>query len=233
MSFTYQTLKTQAIAVAEDDSTEFSDYLDTGIDLAEIRLFRDLDTYGLVSYTTLSCSAGIQTMSLPTGTRITKSLTYLNANGSATNLLLRTDEFVKDYWPIRTSTGIPKYYAKWGYTQIVLAPTPVSDAGIEFSIITKPSALTSASNTNWFTDYASDAIFFALMVEMMSFSKNPTALAIWDKRYNDAVATLQNESRRTRRDDMQDPASPESENNTQDTPAKFISGAIERLQGKA
>lgn len=233
MSFDYQSLRTQAIAVAEDDSVEFADYLDTGLMLAETRLFRDLDTFGLVSYTTLSCSSGNMLMTIPSGTRITKSLTYLDAAGTATNLLLRTDEFIKDFWPIRTSVGLPKYYAKWGYNQIALAPTPVSDAGIEFAIIVAPSALTSATPSNWFTEYAGDAIFYALNCEMMVFAKNPTAFAIWDARYKMAIETLQNEARRTRRDDMQEPASPGQEDLIDVNQDRFVTRAIERLTGKA
>jgi hypothetical protein len=42
-------------------------------------------------------------------------------------LFLRTDEYLRDYWPETTSVGVPKYYANRGYTQLYLAPTPNSN----------------------------------------------------------------------------------------------------------
>lgn len=202
MSFTYNSLTSACVAAAEDNGTEFTDYLPTAIMLAQSRMFRDLDSYGLVTYASTQMSVGQPFVNKPSGTFIIKSFSYQTSDGSWIDLLMRTDEFIRDYWPIRSSVGNPKYYANWGYNQVIVAPTPVSAYPNEWSLVTMPSAISSVQQTNWFTDFASEALFYASMVEMMNFAKNPTMKGVWEDRYQDAKALLRNEARRTRRDDQ-------------------------------
>jgi hypothetical protein len=208
MSTTYDQLVLDCVAAAEDDSDEFVAYIPVGLRLAQLRLFRDLDTYGYVTYASTSMTAGSPFVTKPTGTFIVKSFTFFTSDGSQTDLLQRTDEFCRDYWPIRTSVGVPKYYAPWGYNQVYIAPTPDHPYGNEWSLVVLPSAISSAAQTNWFTDFADEALFYGLMVEMMNFAKNPTMKAVWDERYQDAKSLLRNEARRTRRDDQTPNGSP-------------------------
>ena len=72
----------------------------------------------------------------------------------------------------------------------------------------KPSALTSANQTNYYSDYCYDALFYGCMIEAMDFMKNYTVSNVYEQRYENAVTALRNQSRRTRRDDMEAPASP-------------------------
>lgn len=213
MSTTYNQLILDTIAAAEDDGDEFVAYIPVGLRLAQLRLFRDLDTYGFVIYTSTSMTAGSPFVTKPTGTFIVKSFTFFTSTGEQKDLLLRTDEFCRDYWPIRSSVGIPKYYAPWGYSQVYVAPTPASAWGNEWSLIVLPSAVSVSAQTNWFTDFADEALFYALMVEMMNFAKNPTMKSAWEERYQDAKSLLRNEARRTRRDDQAPNNSPAGADN--------------------
>lgn len=212
MTFTYLTLQQAAIAASEDDSAEFATYLPTGVELAELRLTRDLDTFGLVSLAYSSVSAGDPFITKPDGCVVIKSLGYQISTGERINLLLRTDEFIMDYWPIRTSTGTPKYYANWGFSNVIFAPTPSDNFYVEMSYVVRPEALSSTQTTNWFTDFASEALFYALMVEMCLFMKKPEAVALWENRYSQALSSLSVETNRTRRDDMQSMNSQAQEN---------------------
>lgn len=213
MSSSYNALVSASQLAAEDSSTEFQNYLPFAMDLAELRLFRDLDTYGFVVYVTASMSAGQMLISKPTGTFVIKSFSFQSSDGAWTDLLLRTDEFVRDYWPIRTSVGVPKYYANWGFNNLAVVPTAVSSYPSEFSLIVRPSALSVAEQTNWFTQYTEEALFFALMVEMMNFAKNPKMKTEWEARYQNAIAVVRNEARRTRRDDQTPSSNPQSGDN--------------------
>ena len=51
------------------------------------------------------------------------------------------------------------------------------------------------------------------MVEAMIFQKDYDASSLFEQRYMQAIATLQNQARRTRRDDMAAPASPAGADN--------------------
>ena len=56
----------------ENEGTEFLDYIPKMVNRAEERLTKDLDDYGLVSYT--SVAVGSRIVTLPTGTRIVKNI---------------------------------------------------------------------------------------------------------------------------------------------------------------
>lgn len=210
MTFTYNTLVSATMAASEDDSSEFLAYIPTAIDLAEQRMCREMDSYGLTSVVSAAMTSADPYVTKPSGTFIIKSLGFRKSDGSQLDLLLRTDEFLRDYWPISTSVGVPKYYGWYGQggTRLRIAPTPNSSYNVEWTTVVRPTPLTSATQTNWFTENASDALFYASMCEMMKFAKNPTAIQIWDANYQTAVGAIQNEARRTRRDDQTPNTSP-------------------------
>jgi len=208
----YTYLVNDIINASENDGTEFVNYIPNMVNRAEERLTRDLDDYGLVTYTSVAVSSGNNLVTLPSGTRILKNLN-ITVSGTRINLLQRTDEYVRDYWPVSASTGTPQYYARRNNTTLLLAPTPVSTVDGEVVHISRPTTLTSTTNTNYFTDFCYDALFNASMVEAMVFQKDYQTASLFEQRYKEAVSTLQNQARRTRRDDMQTPASPAGADN--------------------
>jgi len=208
----YTYLVNDIINASENDGTEFVNYIPNMVNRAEERLTRDLDDYGLVTYTSVAVSSGNNIVTLPSGTRILKNLN-ITVSGTRINLLQRTDEYVRDYWPVSASTGTPQYYARRNNTTLLLAPTPVSTVDGEVVHISRPTTLTSTTNTNYFTDFCYDALFNASMVEAMVFQKDYQTASLFEQRYKEAVSTLQNQARRTRRDDMQTPASPAGADN--------------------
>ena len=208
----YTYLVDDIIAATENDGSEFLSYIPKMVNRAEERLTRDLDDYGLVTYTSVAVSSGINNITLPSGTRIVKNFNIV-ANGTRINLLQRTDEYIRDYWPVSASTGTPEYYARRNNTTVLIAPTPVSTFNGEVVHVSRPVTLASATPNNYFSDYCYDALFNATMVEAMVFMKNFELVALFEQRYMQAVQTLQNQARRTRRDDMETPASPAGADN--------------------
>jgi len=208
----YTYLVDDIIAATENDGSEFLSYIPKMVNRAEERLTRDLDDYGLVSYTSVAVSSGNNTITLPSGTRIVKNFNIV-ANGTRINLLQRTDEYIRDYWPVSASTGTPEYYARRNNTTVLIAPTAVSTFDGEIVHISRPTTLASVTPNNYFSDYCYDALFNASMIEAMVFMKNFDLVGLFEQRYMQAVSTLQNQARRTRRDDMQSPASPAGADN--------------------
>ena len=68
----YTFLVQDIIGATENDGTEFLAYMPKIVNRAEERLTRDLDDYGLVTYTSVAVSAGNNIVTLPVGTRIVK-----------------------------------------------------------------------------------------------------------------------------------------------------------------
>ena len=138
----------------------------------------------------------------------------VDINGAKTSILLKTDEYLRDYWNVSASTGEPKYYAHKDNTTILVAPTPSSTSNGEVVHISRPTTLTSASPSNYFTDFCYNALFNACLVESYIFMKNFQAVPTFEQKYQSAISIVRNRARRFRRDDMTRPASPAGADNT-------------------
>jgi len=210
---TYITLVDDLIAACENTSAEFLAYIPKMVDRAEERLVKDLDDSGLTIYTALTVTVNVNQVTLPTNTRIVKNINIVS-NGSKINLLMRTDEFINDYWPVSASVAQPKYYARRDNTTVLIAPTPVSTYSGEVVSVIKPDTLTSVAPSNYFTDFAYDLLWNASMVEAMMFQKDYPTMIVFQNTYKELLDLQRNQARRTRRDDMQAPLSPVGGDNT-------------------
>ena len=209
----YTYLVNDIIETTENDNSDFTSAIPKFVNRAELRLTKDLDDYGLVTYTSVAVSSGKNIINLPSGTRILKNFN-INNSGTKINLLQRTDEFINDYWSVSASTGTPQYYARRDNTTVLIAPTAVSTVDGVIVHISRPTTLSSASDTNYFSDFCYNALYNASMVEALLFMKNYEAITIYETRYKEEVQALRNQARRTRRDDMETPASPAGGDNT-------------------
>lgn len=209
----YTYLVNDIIESTENDNSDFTSAIPKFVNRAELRLTTDLDDYGLVTYTSVAVSSGKNIVTLPSGTRIIKNVNINNA-GTKINLIQRTDEFINDYWSVSASTGTPEYYAKRDNTTILIAPTPVSTVDGVVVHISRPTTLSSVSDTNYFSDFCYNALYNASMIEALLFMKNYEAIAVYESRYKEDILALRNQARRTRRDDMESPASPAGGDNT-------------------
>lgn len=209
----YNYLVNDIIAACENNGSEFLSYVPNMVNRAEERLVKDLDDYGLVTYTSVAVSSGNNQVTLPSGTRVIKNFNMVS-DGTKINILLRTDEFINDYWPVSASTSEPKYYARRNNTTILVAPTPASTYNGEIVYVSRPTTLSSVSQTNYFSDFCYDLLFNASMIEAMVFQKDYQTAALFEQRYNQLLELQRNQARRTRRDDMEAPASPAGGDNT-------------------
>ena len=211
----YSYLKTDLINTTENDSTEFSTQVSALVYKTELRMIKDLDDAGLTEYTNISVSSG-NAGNIPLGdrVRVVRNINYKVSTGTTvTNLLQRTVEYVNDYWPVSASTGTPRYYTRRDNSSIKIVPTPVSALTVEVQSQSQPLPLASATGTsvtisNYFSQYCYEALFTGCMVEATMYMKDWTTLPVWQTEYQNAIATLRNQARRTRQDDMAVAASP-------------------------
>ena len=80
-----------------------------------------------------------------------------------------------------------------------------------------PSAISAGNQSNYFTNFCENALFYASMVEACHFNKNATAAQVWEAQYQNEIILLANEARRNRRDDMETVASPAGSGDTMRT----------------
>jgi len=211
----YSFLKTDLINTTENDSSEYESQISNIVERAESRLMKELDDFGLDNYSSFSFTAGDPIVTVPEGTLVVRNVNYkTSVSSNIIPLLQRTYEYAIDYFPhASTSTGEPRYYARKNNTEIYVVPTPASTLTGEIQTTKRPLALasatgTSATTSNYFSDFCYNALFDACMVESMIFMKNFSLVPAMEQKYQSSINALRNQSRRTRRDDMQSPANP-------------------------
>jgi hypothetical protein len=211
----YSFLKTDLINTTENDSSEYESQISNIVERAESRLMKELDDSGLDNYSSFTFAAGNPIVTVPEGTLVVRNVNYkTSVSSNIIPLLQRTYEYAIDYFPhASTSTGEPRYYARKNNTEIYVVPTPASTLTGEIQTTKRPLALasatgTSATTSNYFSDFCYNALFDACMVESMIFMKNFSLVPAMEQKYQSSINALRNQSRRTRRDDMQSPANP-------------------------
>ena len=150
-------------------------------------------------------------LSLPGGTTpeptslatIRTVMVYASTSAARDFLEQRDVSFMNEYWPIRTSTGTPKYWSWWDENTIYLAPTPSSALYVELGITRLPTRLSSSNTTSWLGNNAPVALLYGCLAEAFKFLKGPAEmLQLYEQSYQRAIQELMIEQQgRHRRDE--------------------------------
>jgi len=210
---TYAELTTQILDYTETTTDVLtSTRTDDFIEHTENRILReaDLDAFKSHQYAALTSSSPF--LSLPGGTdpdptslATIRTVHIWPASGTATRDFLeqRDISFMNEYWPVRTSTGTPKYWAWWDENSIYLAPTPDAAYNIEVGITRLPTRLSSSNTTSWLGNNAPSALLYGSLAEAFKFLKGPAEmLQLYEQSYQRAIQDLMMEQTgRHRRDE--------------------------------
>ena len=108
-------------------------------------------------------------------------------------VLLRKYEYLREYWPDGTQTGVPAYYGDYDYTHWLVAPTPALAYSFEVLYYERIQPLDSTNQTNWFTIYAPQALLYGSLLQAMPFLKNDERMPMWQANYDQIMQTLKQE----------------------------------------
>ena len=162
------------------------------IGMAERRLARELKIQGTVNVVTSILVVGQSVYDKPDRWRETVSMFVGTGTGNNTRseIYPRAYEYIRSYWPNPTTTGTPRFYADYDYSHWLIAPTPASALPMEILYYELPPLLDDTNQTNWFTEYAPNALLYATLLESAPFLKNDERIATWEGFYNRSVAAL-------------------------------------------
>ena len=113
--------------------------------------------------------------------------------GQKTPVLLRKYEYLREYSPDATVTGVPAYYADYDYTHWLVAPSPALAYEFEVLYYERVQPLDSSNQTNWFTIYAPQALLYGSLLQAMPFLKNDERMPMWQQHYDLIMQTLKAE----------------------------------------
>lgn len=168
------------------------------INLAERRLGRELKIQGTVTPVTGIFTAGTAVYPKPDRWRETVSMNCSTTAGGniRTEIFPRSYEYCRTYWPNDTQTGTPRFYADYDYGNWLIAPTPSANLSFEILYYEQPAYLDDTNQTNWWTEYAPNALLYASLLETAPFLKNTEAMQTWEGYYTRAIASLNGEDLR-------------------------------------
>ena len=100
-----------------------------------------------------------------------------------------------------------------------LSSCPLNTPAGEIQYTRRPIPLSSATGTsattsNYFSEFAYNALFNACMIESAKFTKSWTVIPAWESSYQNSIDALRNQARRMRQDDMETPRNPVGGPNT-------------------
>lgn len=113
--------------------------------------------------------------------------------GVKTPVLLRKYEYLREYWPDATQEDVPKFYCDYDYTHWLVAPTPAVAYTYEVLYYERVQPLDSSNQSNWFTEYAPQAMLYGSLLQAMPFLKNDERMTMWEAQYGKIMEVLKTE----------------------------------------
>ena len=192
MSFTYATLKTAIQDYADNAETTFVNNLPNFIKATEEKIFKSIDLEIFRKNVTSALTSSDQFLTVPADLLAPFSL-QITASGSESFLLQKDVNFLREYTPNSSTTGLPKYYARFDQDNFILAPTPNSNYAVELHYYYRPTSLTAGadSGTTWLSTNAPFALLYGSLVEAYFFMKGEAdVLAQYEKNFTFYISRL-------------------------------------------
>jgi len=172
MSFTLATLKTAIQDYTDNSESTFVTHLPDFIKAAEEKILKSVDLDIFRKNVTSTLTASDQYLTVPNDLLAVFSL-QITTSGSESFLLQKDVNFIREYTPAASTTGLPIYYAKFDTNHFILAPTPNSAYTVELHYFYKPTSLTAGadSGTTWLSTNAPFALLYGSILEAYTFMK--------------------------------------------------------------
>ena len=191
---TYDSLVENIQSYLERTDTATLDKIPLFIMLAEQIIASEIKFLGNLTVNTSTMVAGTNVIAKPARWHKTVSMNVTIA-GVKQPVLLRKYEYLRLYSPDSTTQGLPAFYADYDYTHWLVAPTP--DAAYDFEVLyyERVQPLDSSNQTNWFTQYAPQALLYGSLLQAMPFLKNDDRVPMWQGQYQAIMQTLSAEDK--------------------------------------
>lgn len=186
---TYDNLVTDVAQYLERTDAATLAKIPTFIGLTEQKIAARLKILGILTVQTSTVNQNVNIIDKPARWHKTVSMNITVA-GRRTPMLLRTVEYLREYWPDPAQQDVPKFYADYDYTHWLIAPTP--DAAYNFEVLyyERIQPLNSSNQTNWFTIYAPQAMIYGSLAEASMFLKNYEQAGVYRADFDATLETL-------------------------------------------
>jgi len=191
---TYDNLVTDVAQYLERTDTATLDKIPTFIGITEQKIAAQLKLLGNLTVQASNFVTGQNIIDKPARWHKTVSFN-LTLAGRRQPVLLRTYEYLREYWPDPAQQDVPKFYADYDYTHWMIAPTPDSGYSFEILYYERIQPLDSSNQTNWFTIYAPQAMLYGSLAEASVFLKNFDKAKEYGSQFDFIMKTLTAENK--------------------------------------
>ena len=195
---TYTELIAALQAYTENTSTEFAAEIPTFVQQAQQRIYNTIQFPSLRKNVTGITTSSNKYLQCPSDFLAVYSMAVVNPTTSEYEYLLNKDvNFIRQAYPVPTSTGIPKYYALFGPRSddakelaFILGPTPAAAYTVELHYFFYPESITTvAGGRTWLGDNFDSVLFYGSLVEAATYMKQEQDLvALYNQKYQEALA---------------------------------------------
>lgn len=185
MSFTLATLKTAIQDYTDNSETSFVTNLPNFIKGAEEKIFKSVDLDYFRKNVTSAFTSSDQFLTIPSDYLASFSL-QITTSGSESFLLQKDVNFLREYTPSASTTGVPKYYSRFDVDNFIVSPTPDSNYALELHYYYRPASITAGadSGTTWVSTNAPFALLYGSLIEAYYYMKGEAdVLAQYEKNY--------------------------------------------------
>lgn len=179
----------QASIASWMNRTDLTTVIPDFVTIAESRMARDLRVRNQIVSSTLTATAGVQSVALPTDWLEFENLSVTVTGGADTNLQYLTIEQMDAKYPNGGSQSKPFVYTIEG-SNLMLGPVPDVNYTIGILYYARFSSLITAS-TNWLMTNYPNLYLYGCLREASLFVKDEQRAAHWDGLYMKTAADVQ------------------------------------------
>ena len=190
MAWTFTTLKTAIQDYTQNSETTFVNNLSNFITDTEEKILKTVNLPVFRKNVTGTMTSGNTYLSAPSDFLTPFSLALDNSGYEY--LMFKEVNFIREAYPVSSTTGVPKYYALFDDDTFILGPTPNANFTVELHYVYRHTSITtSADGTSWLGTNAPDALLYGSLVQAYSFMKGEADLiANYTQQYNEALSRL-------------------------------------------
>jgi hypothetical protein len=188
---TYDSLTATVLQYLERKDAAVVAAIPTFISLTEFEIAQEIKTLGQLQVAEANMTAGNPVLQKPARWRKTVSMNVTTPTGDQP-VFLRKYEYLRNYAPSSSTSGVPQYYADTDWDHWYLAPTPDQAYAFEVLYYERIEPLSSTNQTNWLTQNAPNAMLFGTLLQAMPFLKNDQRV-IFQQKYTEALNSLKTE----------------------------------------
>ena len=194
----YTELTTAIKEYTENDESTFVSQIPTFVQHAEQIIHRTVLIPELRKNVTANMTANNRFLIRPSDFLAPFSIAVIDGSGDYFFLLTKDVNFVREAYPSKSTTGLPKYYAEFdGDIQasnsaghFILGPTPNLAYEVQLHYYFDPPSIVTSS-TSWLGENADMALLYGALLEAYTFMKGEAdVMQVYEQRYQEAMNRL-------------------------------------------